>query len=78
MKTYATYEEAEFACADDGYQHDELIDVIVQKNLNFSNGITNSPVVDEGSLKILSIIASMQWEASINVIDFGGGGGMHY
>ena len=57
MKTYATYEEAEFACADDGYQHDELIDVIVQKNLNFSNGITNSPVVDEGSLKILSIIA---------------------
>lgn len=78
MKTYATYEEAEFACADDGYQHDELIDVIVQKNLNFQNGITNSPVVDEGGLKILSIIASMQWETSINVIDFGGGGGMHY
>ena len=78
MKTYATYEEAEFACADDGYQHDELIDVIVQKNLNFQNGITNSPVVDEGSLKIISIIASMQWETSINVIDFGGGGGMHY
>jgi putative methyltransferase (TIGR04325 family) len=78
MKTYTTYEQAEFACANGGYQHDELIDVIVQKNLNFSKEITNSLVIDESNLKILSIIASMQWEGSINVIDFGGGGGMHY
>ena len=77
-KIFATYKEAEISCTDDGYQHDELISMIVKKNLHFSNGITNSLVVDEGNLKILSIIASMQWEASINVIDFGGGGGMHY
>jgi len=77
-KIFATYEDAEFSCADDGYQHDDLINVIVQKNLNFSDDISNSLVVDEGNLKILSIIASMQWTKSINVIDFGGGGGIHY
>jgi putative methyltransferase (TIGR04325 family) len=77
-KIFTTYEDAEFSCADDGYQHDDLINVIIQKNLNFSNDISNSLVVDEGNLKILSIIASMQWTKSINVIDFGGGGGMHY
>lgn len=78
IKTYPTYEEAQFACADDGYQHDELINVIIEKNLNFSNGFTNNFVLDESNLKIISIIASMKYKTSINVIDFGGGGGMHY
>lgn len=77
-KIFTTYEDAEFSCAGNGYQHDDLINVIVQKNLNFSNDISNNLVVDEGNLKILSIIASMQWTESINVIDFGGGGGIHY
>lgn len=75
---YPTYEAARLACQQDAYQNNELINVVVDKNLIYREKIESNPVFDLSSLRTLIALGTIQSGNTLNVIDFGGGGGYHY
>lgn len=76
---YQNYQEATLACQQDAYHGDDLVKVVVDKNLNFRNELDSNPVFDLTTLRTLIPLASINnTNNSLSVIDFGGGGGYHY
>jgi putative methyltransferase (TIGR04325 family) len=75
---YPTFEAAELACQNITYENSELIEVVVDKNLNYRKRLESNPVFDLPSLRTLIALGAIQSGSSLNVLDFGGGGGYHY
>jgi hypothetical protein len=76
---YDSYKSAMQACPESAYEGDELVKVVVEKNLIYRNKLNNETTFDLATLRILIAFAGMSNpKDSISVIDFGGGGGYHY
>jgi putative methyltransferase (TIGR04325 family) len=78
ISTYDSYEEAIDACQDDAYQNNELVKVIIAKNLAYKEKLQSDSTFDLGTLRTLIALGLSKTNNSLNVIDFGGGGGYHY
>jgi putative methyltransferase (TIGR04325 family) len=76
-KFFSTYEEAKANCKS-SYEDSELIDLVVQKNLNFKKCIQAGNSLEVGDFKILAGVGAVASSGSLKVLDFGGGGGYHY
>lgn len=75
---YKSYTEALAHCQKGAYEAEEIVKVVVEKNLIFRERIKQSPVFDLGSLRTLIGVALAGSKDTLRVIDFGGGGGYHY
>lgn len=78
VRAYKTYEEAAAACGEDAYQNNNLVKVVVDKNIIYKENLESNVVFDMGSLRTLIGLGFSKSNNSLNVIDFGGGGGYHY
>lgn len=77
-RVYKTYEDAIAACQKDGYQNNDLVKVVVDKNLAYKHKLENETIFDLSTLRTLIGIGLSKTSDSLSVIDFGGGGGYHY
>ena len=77
-RLYENYDAALLDCGSVGYSNSELTQVVVQKNITYSNNLSNNSFYDLNSLRTILGIAWGIGYKSIKVIDFGGGGGQHY
>lgn len=75
---YKTYEEAAAACQNRAYENNDLVKVVVEKNLLYKQKIQADAVFDLPALRTLIALGLSKTSHSLNVIDFGGGGGYHY
>jgi len=75
---YETYEEAVAACQNGGYQNNNLVKVVVEKNLIYRQEIQTDAVFNLNALHTLIAVGLSKKGDSLNVIDFGGAGGYHY
>lgn len=77
---YDTYEEAFHASAQDGYQNDSIVRVVVEKNAVYRelHSSNSHPTFSWHELRPVIATSLARNRSHINVIDFGGGGGNHY
>ena len=76
---YKNYDDALANCQANAYGNDDLVKVVIEKNIVFKNKLSQSNVLfDLGALRTLIALGLSNKETGINVIDFGGGGGYHY
>jgi putative methyltransferase (TIGR04325 family) len=61
-----------------GYSNEELIALVVQKNIKYQDEITESLSVPFSAMRTIIPFALGQFAKSVNVLDFGGGGGNHH
>jgi putative methyltransferase (TIGR04325 family) len=76
--SFKSYEEAIAQCQKGAYEAQDIVKVVVEKNILFRERIRRNPVFDLGSLRSLIGIALAGAKDTLNVIDFGGGGGYHH
>lgn len=77
---FNSYSEALDACqkiSQKGYLNDELVKVVIQKNINLRSALNTNPKLDLLSLRILTALGLCRSGDTLNVLDFGGGGGAH-
>lgn len=77
-KQFDSFEEALSKSIFGNYQNEELVDVIIQKNLNFMSSIDKSIQLELGSLRTLLATGSIGSSEHLKILDFGGGGGYHF
>jgi len=75
---YKTYEEAIAACQNDAYQNNDLVKVVIEKNIVYKKKLQTDTVFDLDTHRTLIALGLSKTNNSLNVIDFGGGGGYHY
>lgn len=79
---YATYTEALAACSKDGYENQEVVEVVTLKTLRYRNELnqTEKPtsVNTTNAYSLVGLLLSVGRENQINVLDFGGAAGAHY
>jgi putative methyltransferase (TIGR04325 family) len=61
-----------------GYSNEELIAKIVQKNIKYQDEIIKSCTVPFSAMRTIIPFALGEFDQSVNVLDFGGGGGNHH
>jgi putative methyltransferase (TIGR04325 family) len=74
---YNSYAEALSECQN-GYESNDLVEVVVEKNKRFRDSIENNPTLDLGMLRTLIGVGLVSGKNTLSVIDFGGAGGFHY
>ena len=79
-KVYKNYQDALDLCLTKrgGYSADELVKVVVDKNLRLFSDISSNRVLGLEAFRTLAAIGLSTQGSNLNVIDFGGGGGYHY
>jgi putative methyltransferase (TIGR04325 family) len=70
---YSSYDEASAACSK-GYQSQDIVKVVIAKNIIYKDQITTYPLFEMGALRTLVGLGLARDGGNINVIDFGGGG----
>jgi putative methyltransferase (TIGR04325 family) len=75
---YKTYEEALKHCPKEAYEDTDIVKVVVEKNIIYQQNLQRDTVFDLGTLRTLIALGLSKTSNSLNVIDFGGGGGYHY
>jgi putative methyltransferase (TIGR04325 family) len=75
---FTTFQEAAIRCQNNAYQNDELVKVVVEKNVLLKEKLDQEPIFDLASLRTLIALGASRKSDKLNVIDFGGGGGYHY
>ena len=75
---YKSYEDALHACKNITYESDDIVKVVVEKNLEFSKKIRAGIVLDISMLRTLIGVGLANSNDRLNVLDFGGGAGYHY
>lgn len=75
---FPTFEEAALTCQSNAYQNDEVVKVVVEKNVLYKEKLNQEPIFDLASLRTLIALGASKTTHKLNVIDFGGGGGYHY
>jgi putative methyltransferase (TIGR04325 family) len=61
-----------------GYSNQDLIAQVVQKNIKYQDEIIKSVSVPFSAMRTIIPFALGQFAQSVNVLDFGGGGGNHH
>ncbi len=81
-KRYNSYAEALKICQKDGYQNNDLCEVIAEKTKNYLNELKNKPfILNPTNVFLLAAInqyITVLSTESINILDFGGACGFHY
>lgn len=77
-RIYESYEASASDCQNNAYQAQEIVQVVVEKNIRFKNALRSQSVLDHGTLRTLISLGLSNVHGRLNVIDFGGGGGYHY
>ena len=81
-KSYQSYEEALEDCTKNGYEDDQLTDVILFKTINYAKTLENNYLkltpTTSFSLSALASIVSAKASKSLTVVDVGGACGAHY
>jgi putative methyltransferase (TIGR04325 family) len=79
-KVYASYHDAAIACADNGYERAELLDIVYEKTRRYRDRLlTEKPVkVEPASVRTHLALNLALKGSSLSVIDFGGACGVHY
>lgn len=75
---YNSYDEAMAQCSRKAYENPDVVRVVIEKNIIYKQKIQNEGVFDLGALRTLIALGLSKTGKSLNVIDFGGGGGYHY
>ena len=78
IKRYKNFKEALIDSSLGGYETEDLITVVVEKNKKFRDELVISRSFDLGSLRTLIGIGLCGIKKNLNVLDYGGGGGYHY
>ena len=75
-----SYKQALAASASNAYEADDLVKVIVAKNLAYRQALADASVLDLAALRTLAAlaIAGTSPARRLSVLDFGGGGGTHH
>ena len=75
---FVTFDQALRATSGNAYEDIDLVRVVIDKNRIFRDDLEKEASLNLTSLRTLIPLASIEITESLNVIDFGGGGGMHY
>lgn len=75
---FDSYQEALDACNAEGYQTNDLVRVVVEKNEIYRSHLSSSRVLGLDSLRTMIGIGALQSQPTLRVLDFGGGGGYHH
>lgn len=76
--SFDDYASALVYCQPGAYEADEVVRVVVEKNLIFRKKIDSNYSLEIGALRTIAGVALAAAKESLNVIDFGGGAGYHY
>lgn len=75
---FENYEDALSSCDVAGYENDQLVEEVIEKNIRFRKKLDQSKELNLEIARTLIPIAMIPREKSLTVLDFGGGGGYHY
>jgi putative methyltransferase (TIGR04325 family) len=75
---FSSYDEALAACGKDGYEGEDIVRAVVEKNVNYRKTIQSNRNLDLASLRTLIGLGLANSKEELSVLDFGGGGGYHY
>lgn len=76
---YNSYEEALSACQDNAYEQNDVVKLVVEKNIIYKQEINSKPLFDLGVFRTLfGLGLANNGKGTLSVLDFGGGGGYHY
>ncbi len=75
---YPSYTAALTECSEQAYENPAIVETVIKKNRLYAENLANNPRFDAGVLKTLIGFGSLNTQAPLNVLDFGGGGGYHY
>lgn len=77
-RIFKTYQAALNACQGGAYENNDLVKVVVDKNLAYRTTLQAGAVFDLETLRTLIAIGLAKSQDVLRVIDFGGGGGYHH
>jgi len=75
---YKSYEDALKHCPKEAYEDADIVKVVVEKNIIYKQRIEKDTIFDLGTLRTLTALGLSKTSSSLNVMDFGGGGGYHH
>lgn len=78
LNIYDSYDAAAAVCNNNAYENNDLVQVVIKKNIAYQNYLSSPPIFDQRALSTLTAIGLAKTLDKLNVIDFGGGGGFHY
>ena len=79
QRKYETYQDALANCHNHNYESVDLVKVVVEKTVLFSEAINQDPTLDIGALRTLIAIGfTRKSDLLLRVLDFGGAAGYHY
>ena len=75
---FNSYGDAYVVCQKSAYEGEDIVKVVIEKNIAYKKQIQSNPTFDLGSLRTLIGLGIANTKDSLHVLDFGGGGGYHY
>src|SRR5262245_53127143 len=76
---FLSYEQAKDSCGADGYLAKDVVDVVVKKNEIYRQRVSSSRTMGWESVRtIVGVGAIDPQPTALRVLDFGGGGGLHF
>ncbi len=75
---FQTYDDALASCGGKGYVAEDLVNLVIEKNLAFRDNLKSVRTIPVDSLKVMIGIGSISPTTTFRVLDFGGAGGNHY
>lgn len=79
FRLYGSYDEALKYSSLKGYETDEIVKVVVEKNKIYADKLLHHPYLTLNDLRtVIGIGLTKVEDKVLNVLDFGGGGGAHY
>lgn len=77
--SFLTFEAAKKDCLTTSYEYENLVNVVIRKNIIFQENNQQNVEFELGSLRTIAAIGLVLGSSKkINVLDFGGGGGYHW
>ena len=78
--TYASYREAAAACANQGYEAGDLVEVVFRKTITYRDSMAHRPpeIAASDALLLFALGRAARNNEPLRVLDFGGACGTHY
>jgi putative methyltransferase (TIGR04325 family) len=75
---YRSYDEALRSCSANGYENDDIVRVVIDKNIAFRDQLEARPALDLAAMRTIFGVGLACTGRCLRVLDLGGGGGFHY